>query len=66
LLLGCARKPDFLPVRLAGPPPEPEYVFVLNRPALWRPLDRALVEKGGAWYEVGFEGVPLMWVFRSR
>jgi hypothetical protein len=66
LLLGCARKPDFLPVRLAGPPPEPEYVFVLNRPALWRPLDRALVEKSGAWYEVRFEGVPLMWVFRSR
>ena len=46
---------------------EPDYVFVLNRSAPWRPLERALVDFGGSpAYAVSLEGVPLLMVYRTQ
>lgn len=46
---------------------DPDFVFVLNRKAVWRPVDRALFQHGGApAYEIALDGVPLFRVYRVR
>jgi hypothetical protein len=55
------------PVILGRPARKPQYVFVLNRKAIWRPLDRALFLHGGApAYEVVLDSVPLFRVYRTQ
>lgn len=40
---------------------QPEYVLVLNRKAIWRPLDREVFHRNDlAVYEVSLDGVPLL------
>jgi len=64
--LTCDRA-ESVPVLLGRAARDPQYVFVLNRKAVWRPLDRALFEHGGSpAYEVSFDGVPLLRVYRTR
>ncbi|MFW6084604.1 MAG: ArnT family glycosyltransferase [Gemmatimonadota bacterium] len=59
----------------SGSPPEarrrpaadPDFVLVLNRRAVWRPVDRALWEHGGTpAYELTHDGVPLLRAYRTR
>lgn len=58
---------DLLPRPLARPSRDPDFVFVLNRTAVWRPADRALFEHGGSpTYELSFDGVPLFRAYRTR
>ncbi|TFG62582.1 MAG: hypothetical protein E4H28_07475 [Gemmatimonadales bacterium] len=55
------------PVALGRPARPPQYVFILNRKAVWRPLDRALFLHGGApAYEVALDSVPLFRVYRIQ
>lgn len=55
------------PVILGRPARRPQYVFVLNRKAVWRPSDRALFMHGGSpAYEVTLDGVPLLQVYRTQ
>jgi hypothetical protein len=62
----CNRSED-LPVLLGRTARDPDYVFVLNRKAVWRPMDRALFENGGSpAYEVSLDGVALFRVYRTR
>lgn len=58
---------DMLPHALARPAREPDFVLVLNREAVWRPMDRALFRHGGTpAYELSFDGVPLLRAYRTR
>jgi hypothetical protein len=64
--IACDRTAD-QPVLLGRPAADPDFVFVLNRKAVWRPVDRALFEHGGQpAYEVSLDGVPLFRVYRTR
>ena len=58
---------EISPVLLARQAREADYVFVLNRKAVWRPVDRALSLYGGApAYQVSLDGVPLFQAYRTR
>jgi len=64
--LGCSHV-EHGPVALGRPARPPQYVFVLNRKAVWRPIDRALFLHGGAAaYEVTLDSVPLFRVYRTQ
>ncbi len=64
--LTCSNSADG-PVVLGRPARKPQYVFILNRKAIWRPLDRALFLHGGApAYEVVLDSVPLFRVYRTQ
>ncbi len=64
--LTCGNSVDG-PVVLGRPARKPQYVFILNRKAVWRPLDRALFLHGGApAYEVVLDSVPLFRVYRTQ
>ncbi len=64
--LSCS-KSEPGPVALGRPARKPQYVFILNRKAVWRPLDRALFLHGGTpAYEVALDGVPLLRVYRTQ
>ena len=56
-----------VPEALFREPRDPDYVLVFNRRAVWRPMDRALWEHGGApAYALGYDGVPLLHAYRTR
>lgn len=58
---------DLLPRALARPARDADFVLVLNRKAVWRPVDRALFEHGGSpAYELSYDGVPLLRAYRTR
>jgi len=64
--LSCS-KSELGPVALGRPARKPQYVFILNRKAVWRPFDRALFLHGGTpAYEVLLDGVPLLRVYRTQ
>ena len=64
--LSCS-KSESGPVALGRPARKPQYVFILNRKAVWRPLDRALFLHGGTpAFEVALDGVPLLRVYRTQ
>lgn len=57
---------DLLPRPFARPSRDPDFVLVLNRKAVWRPADRALFQHGGSpAFELSFDGVPLLRVYRT-
>ena len=65
--LACEGPQSFVTVALDRNAREPDYVFVLNRPAQWRSIEGALVDFGGPpAYAVSLEGVPLLMVYRTR
>lgn len=65
--LACEGPQSFTTVALDRIAAEPDYVFVLNRKAQWRPLERALADHGGSpVYSVSVQGVPLLQVYRTR
>ncbi|MDH3428086.1 MAG: hypothetical protein OEM23_06580 [Gemmatimonadota bacterium] len=58
---------EISPVLLNRKAREPDWVFVLNRKAVWRPVDRALFLYGGPpAYEISVDGVPLFRAYRTR
>ncbi|HSM09916.1 MAG TPA: glycosyltransferase family 39 protein [Gemmatimonadota bacterium] len=58
---------DLLPKGLERPAREADFVLVLDRKAVWRPTDRALFQFGGRpAYELSYDGVPLLRVYRTR
>lgn len=58
---------QLLPHAEARVPRDPDFVLVLNREAVWRPMDRALFRHGGnPAYELSFDGVPLLRAYRTR
>lgn len=64
--LSC-RAGSVLPIVLPRPAAAADFVFVLNREAVWRPVDRALFLYGGApAYEISLAGVPLFRAYRLR
>lgn len=64
--LSC-RAGSVLPIAVGRAAREPDFVFVLNRKAVWRPLDRALFLYGGEpAYELSLDGVPLFRAYRVR
>jgi hypothetical protein len=64
--LSC-RAGDVLPIALGRPAAPADFVFVLNRKAVWRPVDRALFLYGGEpAYELSVDGVPLFRAYRVR
>jgi len=67
IALRCDGPGSFTSVALDRRAAEADFVFVLNRKAYWRPVDRALFEHGGSpMFEIAHEGVPLMMVYRTR
>lgn len=66
ITLTCAEAGP-VPEALSRPPRDPDYVLVYNRRAVWRPMDRALWEHGGApAYELSYGEVPLLRAYRTR
>lgn len=64
--LSC-RAGSVLPIALPRAAAAPNFVFVLNRKAVWRPLDRALFLYGGdPAYEISLAGVPLFRAYRLQ
>lgn len=67
IALTCEGPESFVTVALDRKANEADFVFVLNRKAQWRRVERALVEFGGSpMLSVSLEGVPLMMVYRTR
>ncbi len=65
--LACEGPLAELPRRVERDASRPDYVFVLNRKGQWRSLEWALFRSGAPpFYEVSWEGVPLMQVYRTR
>ncbi len=66
ITLTCAAEGP-VPEALSRSPKDPDYVLVFNRRAVWRPMDRALWEYGGApAYELSYDEVPLLRAYRVR
>jgi 4-amino-4-deoxy-L-arabinose transferase-like glycosyltransferase len=67
LVLACEGTRSFTTVALDRAAAEPDYVFVLNRKAQWRPLESVLAERAEPpVYEIALRGVPLMRVYGIR
>jgi hypothetical protein len=65
--LACEGPTSFTTRVLDRPAVAPDFVFVLNRKAQWRPIESALIGFGGSpMFEVSLEGVPLLMVYRTR
>jgi hypothetical protein len=58
---------EMLPHAETRPARDPDFVLILNREAVWRPMDRALFLYGDApAYEIRLDGVPLVRAYRTR
>lgn len=58
---------EMLPHAETRPARDPDFVLILNREAVWRPMDRALFLYGDApAYEIRLDGVPLFRAYRTR
>lgn len=58
---------EMLPRAEPRPARDPDFVLVLNREAVWRPMDRALFLYGDApAYEISLDGVALFRAYRTR
>lgn len=58
---------EMLPRAERRPARDPDFVIILNRQAVWRPVDRALFLYGkDPAYEIRLDGVPLLRVYRTR
>lgn len=67
LVLACDRDPVGEVIVLDRPPAPADFLFVLNRRPMWRPIEWALHEQEAKpFYEVGLDGVPLFSVYRLR
>jgi hypothetical protein len=46
---------------------DPDFLFVLNRKAMWRRIEWALYDQEAVpFYQVALDGVPLLSVYRMR
>jgi len=65
--LVCAGEPVRGPVLVERDLVEADYVVMIHRRALWRPIEWALTEQGDPpFYEVTLDGAPLLTVYRLR
>ena len=67
LALACEEYPIGEVIAVNEPVRDADFLLVLNRKALWRPIEWALYEQGGApFYQATLDGVPLFSVYRLR
>jgi hypothetical protein len=65
--LVCAGEPVRVPVLVDRDLVEADYVVMIHRRALWRPIEWALTEQGDPpFYEVALDGAPLLTVYRLQ
>ena len=65
--LVCAGDPVRVPMLVERDLLEADYLVMIHRRALWRPIEWALTEQGDQpFYEVALDGAPLLTVYRLR
>ena len=67
LVLACRGDAIREPAVVNRPVQDPDFLFVLNRKAMWRGIEWALHEQEAVpFYQVSLDGVPLLSVYRMR
>jgi 4-amino-4-deoxy-L-arabinose transferase-like glycosyltransferase len=65
--LVCAGEPARVPMLVERELVDADYLVLIHRRALWRPIEWALTEQGDEpFYEVALDGAPLLTVYRLR
>jgi hypothetical protein len=67
LVLACRGDPVREPTVVNRSVQDPDFLFVLNRKAMWRRIEWALYDQEAVpFYQVALDGVPLLSVYRMR
>lgn len=64
--VACQGEPARAPTILDREARDPDYVIVLNRRAMWRPIDWALSRDSTPFYVMSLDGAPLLTVYRLQ